>query len=97
MSTADAVAGGMRVLLFGGGLAALMLSQPAGSMPVEPVADPASVIIAQHDCSRTGYGPDITPSHAVVDTGSGPRYTSSGIAFKIAFESHPGIVFAFCI
>ena len=95
------MAAGLRVILFGGLLASGILSQQR-TLDVKPAevpetAEVAAELIVAHDCKVQGYGDTLIPGHAIVDTGSGPRYARSGIAFKIAFENHPGTVYAFCV
>lgn len=94
----------MRVLAFtwiAGCAALVIVSQPDTAEVNRSVIDSADQqvadLIAEHDCKVEGYGDDVIPGHAVVDTGTGPRYAKSDIAFKIAFEGHTGTVHAFCI
>lgn len=57
----------------------------------------AESLIAEHDCRVSGYGDQVIPGHAVIDTGSGPRYTSSQPAFDIWEGKRTGKIYAWCI
>jgi len=82
-----------------GALSVISAPQPPAERLGLSVQDEAtSRLLARHQCSTTGFDPDVIPSTAVIRDGSGrTRVVSFDHGWAVFNRERPGVLVAVCL